>query len=68
MKKKGKREPQVIYNKMNEILLITYKTIRGNEMMGKFIRTYKGLKPIFIEDGYLTDDNEILEEKEIDVI
>ncbi len=50
-----------------KILEIRYKTRNGNEMIGKFIRTPRGLKPIFIEDGYLTDDNEILEEKEIDV-
>jgi len=53
---------------MVKILEIHYKTPRGNEMISKFIRTFKGLKPIFIEDAYLSDDNEILEEKEIDVI
>ncbi len=52
---------------MYKIVLVTYKTPIGNECMGKFIETTRGLKPIFIEDAYLAEENEIIEEKEIDV-
>ena len=52
---------------MVEIVRIRYKTPKGEEVNGKFIKTSLGYIPIFFENNtYLGKENKILSEEPID--
>lgn len=52
-----------------KIVEIVYKTSIGKEIIGKFLKTFAGYKPIFVEDGYLDIElNKIISEKELDIL
>ena len=50
---------------MAKIVKITYKTSKNNERMGLFLKTIRGYQPIFIEEGYLDNSQEIIKEEEV---